>query len=104
MEKLMNNNIDDSMNNTQNEKDEKTLKLFTATQYQLMWWRFRRHKLAMFGGFLLLIYLIIIVFAEVIAVVGVQTRDKDYVFGFCVGGLVADGLHVVTQIGSRNLR
>ena len=62
-------------------QEEKKIKFYTATQYQLMWWRFRKHKLAIFGSIILLLFLIIVVFAEFIAVVETQTRDSSYVLG-----------------------
>ena len=38
--------------------------VFVATQWQLMWWRFRRHKLAMFSGVVLAIFYIFAIGAE----------------------------------------
>lgn len=61
--------------------EAKKIKFYTATQFQLMWWRFRRHKLAIFGSVILVFFFLIMVFAEVIAVVGPTTRDPDYVLG-----------------------
>lgn len=43
------------------EEDEK---VFVATQWQLMWWRFRRHKLAMSSAYVLSIFYIIGLFCE----------------------------------------
>ncbi|WP_129665545.1 ABC transporter permease [Phytoactinopolyspora endophytica] len=41
--------------------------VYTASQWRLMWWRFRKHKLAMAGAiFLMLVYLVVI-FAEFFA-------------------------------------
>ena len=38
--------------------------IFVATQWQLMWWRFRRHKLAMVSAFILSVFYIIAVASE----------------------------------------
>jgi peptide/nickel transport system permease protein len=65
----------------QQQEEAKKMKYYTATQYQLMWWRFKRHKLAMLGSVLLSFFFILIAFAEFFAVVDIQTRDSDYVFG-----------------------
>lgn len=62
-------------------QEQKKNEYYTATQYQLMWWRFRQHKLAILGSVILLLFLLIVVFAEFIAVAGPQTRDPAYVLG-----------------------
>jgi peptide/nickel transport system permease protein len=38
-----------------------------ASQWKLMWWRFRRHKLALFSGILLLIIYLVVLFGEFLA-------------------------------------
>jgi len=51
-----------------------------ASQLRLMWWRFRRHKLALFSGiFLLLAYLSIII-AEFLAPYNLHTRNMDHIY------------------------
>ena len=42
-------------------------KAFVATQWQLMWWKFRRHKMAMASGVVILIFYLIAVFCEFLA-------------------------------------
>lgn len=54
---------------------------YTATQFQLMWWKFRRHRLAIIGTVILSIFLIIMLFCEFLAPYRTQTRDSDYIFG-----------------------
>jgi peptide/nickel transport system permease protein len=54
---------------------------FTATQFQLIWWRFRKHRLAMIGSVVLAFYLLMVVFAEIIAPYGTQTRNSKYLLG-----------------------
>ncbi len=54
---------------------------FTATQAQLMWWKFRRHKLAIIGTVVLGIFAVIMVFCEFLAPYGSQSRDSSYIFG-----------------------
>jgi peptide/nickel transport system permease protein len=49
-------------------------RIFVASQWQLMWWKFRRHKPAILGGILILILYLIAFFCEVIAVYD----PKDY--------------------------
>jgi peptide/nickel transport system permease protein len=43
------------------------LKLEVATQWQLMWWKFRKHKLAMFSAGILFLYYFVSIFAEFFA-------------------------------------
>ena len=56
-------------------------KYFTASQWQLVWWRFRRHRVALLGGWVLLIMAILGTFAGFFAPYSGTTRDRDYVLG-----------------------
>jgi len=66
------------------EKPEKELKetqeekIFLASQWQLMWWKFKRHKLAMVSIFVLALLYIVVLFCEFIAPYGPWTRFEDY--------------------------
>ncbi|HRW06673.1 MAG TPA: hypothetical protein P5121_16330, partial [Caldilineaceae bacterium] len=40
------------------------LRYYSATQWQLIWWRFRRHRLALIGGYTLLLFAVLGLFAE----------------------------------------
>jgi peptide/nickel transport system permease protein len=42
-------------------------RLYVASQWQLMWWKFRRHKLAMASGVILIIFYVVAIFAEFVA-------------------------------------
>ncbi len=61
--------------------DDNKLKFYTATQAQLVWWRFKKHRLAMAGLIILAIFAIIMAFAEIIAPYGQMTRNEKYLFG-----------------------
>jgi peptide/nickel transport system permease protein len=52
-----------------------------ASQWQLMWWKFRRHKMAMVGLALLGIFMIFVLFAEVVSPYPPFQRDPQYVAG-----------------------
>jgi peptide/nickel transport system permease protein len=39
-------------------------RIFVATQWQLMWWKFRKHKMAMVSGVIIILLYLIAVFAE----------------------------------------
>lgn len=53
---------------------------FKASQRKLMWWKFKRHKLAYYSGFLLLAFYLLIVVAEFIAPYELQTRHVDAIY------------------------
>ncbi len=42
-------------------------RLYVASQWQLMWWKFRKHKLAMAGGVILIFFYLVAIFAEFVA-------------------------------------
>ncbi|MFT7057722.1 MAG: peptide/nickel transport system permease protein [Pseudorhodobacter sp.] len=51
-----------------------------ASQMQLMWWHFKRHKMALWSGvFLLLIYFAILI-CEFLAPYSVHTRHTDFIY------------------------
>lgn len=54
---------------------------YTATQFQLMWWKFRRHRMAIVGSAVLAIFVFIMIFCEFLAPYGPQSRNSDYIFG-----------------------
>ncbi len=42
-------------------------RIFVATQWQLMWWRFRKHKLAMAAAIILILFYLAVIFADFLA-------------------------------------
>jgi peptide/nickel transport system permease protein len=62
------------------EQDSKA-RYYTAGQWQLVWWRFRRNRLALVGGFVLFVFLIITIFAEFLAPYKGTTRNSTYLLG-----------------------
>ena len=52
-----------------------------ATQWRLVWWRFRRHRLAMASAVIIGFYLLMVLFAPFIAPYGPTTRNTNYVKG-----------------------
>ncbi len=53
---------------------------FTASQWQLMWWRFKRHKVAMVSMWFLAFCYFVVVFAEMVAPYNPHTRDSQHIF------------------------
>ena len=57
------------------EQDES---FYRAGQWQLVWWKFRRHKLAQIAMIVLGIFYLIVIFAEFVSPYDPQKRFKDY--------------------------
>jgi peptide/nickel transport system permease protein len=55
--------------------------LFVASQWRLMWWRFRKHKLAVAAACVLALFYLVAIFCEFVAPYTPNSRDKDYVQG-----------------------
>ena len=53
---------------------------YTASQWRLMWWRFRRHRIAVISGAFLLLMYLSIMFSEVIAPYDLQYRHTDFLY------------------------
>lgn len=51
-----------------------------ASQLRLMWWRFKRHRLALISGIALLIAYLIIAVVEFVAPYKVHTRNMDFIY------------------------
>jgi peptide/nickel transport system permease protein len=51
-----------------------------ASQWQLMWWKFRKHKMAMVGGVIVIIYYLLAIFAEFFAPIHFTTFNNQYVY------------------------
>jgi peptide/nickel transport system permease protein len=55
-------------------------RFYRASQWQLMWWRFRRHRVAVFSGALLLAFYVSIMFSEFLAPYALDTRNTDFIY------------------------
>lgn len=53
--------------------------IFIATQWTLMWRKFRKHKLAMFGTAIVILFYLIAIFCEFIATQDPFARDTDFI-------------------------
>lgn len=54
-------------------------RVYQASQMRLMWWKFRRHRLAVFSGVFLLILYAMIVIVEFLAPYNLHTRNVDFI-------------------------
>jgi len=57
-----------------------SLDLEVASQWKLMWWKFRKHKMAMIGTVIVLIYYTMAMFAEFFAPTHFTTYNEQYVY------------------------
>jgi peptide/nickel transport system permease protein len=60
---------------------EAEIKYYTASQFQLMWWKFRKHKLALIGSAILGIFAFIALFAEFLSPYTSTVRTPSYLHG-----------------------
>jgi peptide/nickel transport system permease protein len=55
-------------------------RFYQASQWRLMWWRLRRHRVAVTSGFLLLAMYATTLVSEVIAPYALDTRNTDFIY------------------------
>src|SRR6185503_1990682 len=60
---------------------EAEIRYYTASQFQLMWWKFRKHKLALIGSAILGLFVIVALFAEFLSPYAPTARTPNYLFG-----------------------
>ncbi len=56
------------------------LNLEVATQWRLMWWKFRKHRMAMVGAIVVLSYYFVAIFAEFFAPFATDHYNQKYVY------------------------
>ena len=55
-------------------------KFYMASQWKMMWWRLRKHRLAVWSGAVLFVLYASILVSECIAPYGLHTRNADFIF------------------------
>ncbi|NKB75704.1 MAG: ABC transporter permease subunit [Gammaproteobacteria bacterium] len=55
-------------------------KYFFASRHQLMWWKLKRHKLAVFSGLILLIMYASTLVSELVSPYNLHTRNTEYIY------------------------
>src|SRR5690606_30454056 len=70
----------------------------TASQFQLMWWKFKKHRLALVGMVVLSIFIFIATFAEFLSPYAPTARTPNYLHGR------PQKLHFVDAEGNFHLR
>jgi peptide/nickel transport system permease protein len=64
----------------QSQHDQDELAFEVASQWQLMWWKFRKHHLAMIGGAVVLMFYFVALFADFFAPVATDTYIAEYAY------------------------
>ena len=59
---------------------EEQERYYLASQWQLMWWKLRRHRVAVASGIILLLIYGMALFAEIVAPYNLHTRNTDRLF------------------------
>ncbi|WP_170327575.1 ABC transporter permease [Ruegeria arenilitoris] len=71
----------DDLSAAEEKERERQLKYYSASQWTLIWWRFRRHRAAMIAASLLGLMALAGIFAEFVAPYGPVSRDTKYIEG-----------------------
>jgi peptide/nickel transport system permease protein len=66
-------------------------RFYLASQWRMMWWRFKRHRVAVVCGAVLLVFYLSIFFSEFLAPYALQTRHVDFIFAPPQGVHLFDG-------------
>lgn len=60
--------------------DENLQQYYIASQWKLMWRKFKRHKLALIGGWILIVFYFVAIFADFLAPYSPQEQDSKHIF------------------------
>lgn len=74
-------NLQASLAIPETQESKEALKYYSATQWQLIWWRFRKHKTAMVGGAVLALMFLFGIFSSFLGPVNPTDRNQTYVLG-----------------------
>ncbi|WP_417769831.1 ABC transporter permease [Stappia sp.] len=55
-------------------------RFYQASQWQIMWWKFRRHRIAVWSGVILILFYLCVPFAELIAPYSPNERSNDHLY------------------------
>lgn len=62
-------------------ESQEALKYYSATQWQLIWWRFRKHRTAMIGAFVLVSLFLLGILSMFIGPYDAHSRNQTYLLG-----------------------
>jgi len=55
-------------------------RFYMASEWRMVWWKLRRHRIAVLSGAILLVMYVSILFCEFLAPYGLDTRNTDFIF------------------------
>ncbi|WP_373087696.1 ABC transporter permease [Sneathiella sp.] len=55
-------------------------RFYMASQWQMMWWKFRRHRVAVISGIILILFYLSILISEFLAPYNLHSRHTKYIF------------------------
>jgi peptide/nickel transport system permease protein len=55
-------------------------RFYMASEWRMMWWKLRRHRVAVLAGAILLVMYVSILFCEILAPYGLDTRNTDFIY------------------------
>ena len=55
-------------------------RVFMASRWLMMWWKFKRHKIAVTAGLILLVSYLSIIIVEILTPYNLHTRNTDFIF------------------------
>jgi peptide/nickel transport system permease protein len=55
-------------------------RFYMASEWRMMWWKLRRHRIAVLSGAVLLVMYVSILFCEFLAPYGLDTRNTDFIY------------------------
>ncbi len=58
---------------------EEQKRIFLASQWRLMWWKFKRHRLALASGIFLIVMYATIFISEFLAPYNLHSRNPDFI-------------------------
>jgi peptide/nickel transport system permease protein len=56
------------------------VRIYMASQWRLMWWKFKRHRIALISGFFLAVLYSMILISEFLAPYNLHTRNVDFIY------------------------
>src|SRR5690348_2645928 len=59
---------------------EQQKRIHMASQWKLMWWKFKRHRLALISGIILAVLYTMILFSEFLAPYNLATRNVESIY------------------------
>lgn len=76
---------------------EKEVKIYVAPQWKLVWWKFRKHKVALVSGIIVFLIYLVALFAEFLSIALPDRTDSKFLYA------PPQGLHLIDKEGNFGL-